>query len=511
MKRNSKLYILTAVIATLAMVTGVFAFTGCSEKTGAASYERAERALITNAVSEYSTLEAAFQKLTDNNKTQQSLTLSITPKTFLADLLGANEINPTVFEINGSSDNDEGFSNIVYKNGDKEILAADVWLSKEQVIINLPKILDKYLFADMSMLEQLGDASIDSGVIMSSFMEGFSMGFKAGVNGEVPELPSKAAIDALINVVLDEYFAYIAEIEPENDVELEINGTVITTSKMEIEITDEIAYKVVIAVLNEVKNNQEIRTFIDEIVKMAMPEASGMLDMMLAGAISESESALEAIDAPEASAVMTVYINGSDIVKRVITPYDEQGSNEKIEITTYKNKDDFFTEVICNLDGNNYNINATGNKKSGEFELKINGIEGYNIGVNGTLKDGKKGSFNGEIFVNGIAFADVEASWSDKADSKAAPALDSTNAVDLSNEEQLATIGMELLGAISTLTEDLDNNGVYDIIGLLLQQNLLQGLGGGMDAFNGMQDWDMDDFDFGDFDLDDFDLGDFVF
>ncbi|MCL1789600.1 MAG: hypothetical protein FWG33_04505 [Oscillospiraceae bacterium] len=489
MKRNSKLYMITALFTTFAMIAGMFVLAGCSENTRKVSYESAERALIKNAMSEYSVLEDVFQKLSSNQNNEKTLTLSVTPKTFIADLLGVTEINPTVFEISGAGDGNDGFANIIYKNGTKEILSGDFWVSNRQIIMSIPQLLDKVLFTDTGIFDTLDEnIGYNNGIVMSSF----SNIFNTGISGGVPEIPSENAINALITAALDEYFALTADMPAEKDVEIDINGTAVNTEKIEIEITDEMVYKITVAVLNEVQNNQEVKAFINEIADMVMPHSlitgdSG-IETMISGIISETETALETITEPEINATMAVYISGSDIVKRVITPPESQAIGDEIAVTTYKNKNDYFTEVIYNVGGNHYSFIVSGNKKSGEFSVAVDGIENYKVEVNGTCTDGKKGSFNGEITVNGINFADIALTWSDKADSKPAPALDSSDSINLNEPAQLETIGMELLGSVMSLADTLDDDGVYDIIGLLIQQNLLQGFGA-MSALGELQDW----------------------
>jgi hypothetical protein len=358
MKKNTDrnpLCTIIAVFAAFAVLLGAFGMTGCSENT-TISYEIAERALISNAVSGYS----ALQNL--NGGKGGALTLTITPEQYLADLAGMERFNPTVFEISGSADRNGKFSGIVYKNGEKEVLSADFWLTKELIIAKIPLLGGWYNFAELPSL--------------------------------LSALP-KEAINTLIDSVLDEYFLLIAGSSTTKGVESEINGTMVTADKTEIEITDEMAYRLALTALNEIQNNAEIKELVVEAVTAVRPVSVGLIDMMLAGAVSQIEKSLENISKPKLYATMSVYISGSEIVKRVI-----------------------------------------------------------------------------DITIDNIKVATVELTWSDNAEIKPLPDLNDTSEsanFDLNDMMLLQHLDMVFSRfAGMNFIENLDDNGVYDLLGYWL-------------------------------------------
>ncbi|MCL2072136.1 MAG: hypothetical protein FWH07_07900 [Oscillospiraceae bacterium] len=457
MKRNinsrNPVYIFVAAIITFSMLLGMFGMSGCRENTEAYSYEQAERALISSALSSYSSYPSLTEALQKYNKSGR-VNLTFTPREYLARLLGEEKLNPTEFEINKG----ETFSNIIYKNGEKEVLSGNIWLNENEAIIGIPQLLSKYILADLNAVPNGG--GLDIGAI-ATMVSNAVTSFAANPQELAPL--SEESVQTFVNTVIDEYFAVTADSESFGITDLVINGTNVEATTTVIEFTDEMAYKVALAALRAVQGNAELKELIGEIAKAAMPGgmAGSLVELLITGYIGTLEENLAAITEPEIIAQMTVYISGSEIVAREIHTI---GELQGVSINTHSLGDYFFKQLTY-FDSS---LSVSADKKTGKFELNssINyGAENYRIKFEG--KCGKE-RIEGEIFADGIEIGTIVLTFGDSViESKPAPALNPDNNIDLGEISQL----FELLEALAALNENLDDDGVYDVVGALLMHS----------------------------------------
>jgi len=404
-----------AVLTTIAVTLGM---TGCNF-IGTASYEDAERAVIENGLKSYSSVAELMEKLAGGNaKESETLTLTITPEQYLIDLFDVDKLNPTIFEFGTVLDGDKVYSGVVYKNGDKEILSADLWTdtSGNNLIAHLPRLFEKYLSIDIEAFnEQLGD-----------------MGGVSSFDFEALTMPSDKAFKAVLDVAMDEYFEMIADVETEEDVELNIDGTAVVTNKTVVELTEEMMYKVLIATFKEIQNNDEIKNFINEFVEMFDEDYDFDFDEAISEVIEELEDKLADAD-DDVIATMTVFINGSKIVRRIVEFEDTE-----ITLTTF--------DDVKNLD-------------------IATEIMGQKIEANLTFGDN---NLEGGLSLGSVRVATVAIEWSDDYDGKPEPELNSVNSLDLTDENAMMELLMAVMSSYNEILQDYENHG-HDLIGYFLE------------------------------------------
>ena len=511
---------ITAIFTALSLLLTAFAFSGCSENIRTVSYIEAEQALVSSMVSEYAKLvnfvdeyNAGTLDMSKYGGDRGAATLTITPESGLASLLGGSTLNPTVLEVTSVAESvHELFANFIYKNGTKELLNVDYWLSGDMLILLVPQLFDKYFFADFAKLS-------------SDMQSAVTNAMKSGIT-TLPTMPSEAAVQSVIGVALSAYKSYIEGIEAE-ETTLDImgKGESITVAKTDIVLTEEMLIKIALETLKAVRANSEIMTFIDECV--------GMLDVygyaessytMLTEAIEDLEWELENSD-NDTVFNMTAYVSGKNIVQRVIS-FNDGWDDYVITLTTYDNGSEYnysleFSETATEQrswgSDTSWTLSNIGvkNKKSctGAVTFSMDSYTSFSIVADYTqLEIGKDGMpVSGELSVNlevmmvgvsldvtfangsfaavvnalGQKFVSIDAEWSNKAEGKPVPELNSSNSINMIEVDD-APDGFE--ENLEKWMENLaDADGNLDLIGMLIQ---MAG-SGGFNPFGGSRvDWD---------------------
>jgi hypothetical protein len=506
MKNKKLLYIVVALLTTAAMA---FSIVGCQsspedDETGRdrtssdggsneeptlldnLSYEAAERKMLADGMGEYTKLAAIFAEA--SGAQGQEMSLSFTPEAYILNLLGFgedDELNSTVIEMRAHVDGGDMYAGLTYKNDKTEVLSADMWIDGGNLILSIPKFIDKYLAMDF------GDIADDIAEIEEML---------AAMNMEVPELPSEKAIQNVIDATLDAYFDQISVVTEEG-IELEINGVTVTADRNVIEISDEAALEIVAAMLEAIVNDSEIKNFADEFMGMADPTGLNAVDFV--SVVEDLLEMIEAVDTNGETITMTAYVYGNQIVKRTVA--DENGVEVLVLVTLETSKDYFMdlaigaeSEVrvteVGTKDGGAYTGSATVkvsghgmdfevtvdydglaiNDKyevtAGTMKISTSDIGGYKPVVN--LEFGGD-SFKGDLVLSGIKFATVEMSWNDNYKGKPAPNVTSGNSIDLMdmNEEDTMAALTTFVSGYMQIATDFENDG-YDLIGYFLMNSM---------------------------------------
>jgi len=473
------------ILAFLTAVAMLLSFTACKKS---ANYESAERSFVKKGVGEYSKLFALANG--DAKSEGKTLTMKFTPEDYILDLLGQSgtKVNPTVFEITEEVNGKDVYVNYIYKNGSKEIISADLWVTEKNLIMLLPALSDKYISQELE--EGLGAAL--GGSSLASI-----------------EPPSDKAVQKVIDKVYDEYFKLYKDAPVEKNVEVEVEGLSVKANKTDIKITAEDAAQLASALLEAVQDSDEIKDFISDYMTASNPYVYEDFDIddMLEQALEGLE---DADDGGDEYIKMSVYVSGSDVVKRDIKFVSDDAPWSVSYAVVTKGKD---SASECEVESGDNSVKVTDkNTKKGssytgktkvttvsngqkvtvgaEYEDlafdKENNVTGGKITVTSdalgeSLKinlEFEKDSFTGSFTLGSAKVATVELSYED-AKGKSAPKLDDSNSIsvdDFSSDEEMMT-------KLQNIFTSMDDNGVYDIFGFMLIGMGMGGIGSGSLGF----------------------------
>jgi hypothetical protein len=397
------MYIIISALVIIATTAGM---TGCAQ-TG--SYEKTERAAIKSGMSNYTKKSEELQKLSANQN--EIVTMTITPEQSLADLLNVGKLNLTIltFRVSGSEGN--SYSSLLYKNGLNEVLTADIWSTGEEVILNAPQFLEKYLVVRSDEVGKLAGTAVKAH------------------NYEIPEnMPSEKAVKAVINAAADKYFEIFADAPTEKGVDVEIDGKIENVDKTTIEITGEAIQQIMVAALEQVRENEEIKTFLKEYLEKSELDAD--VDKLISDAVTDADEYAKAIGGIK----MTVYVKGGKIAKRVV----EMESNSKGTTTITFTKSETKISV--------YLVEMLGQK------------------ITANLTYGNEKQVTGEILFGNSKAASVVMQWSENTfEEKEVPQLTDDNKVDMVSDDSSQLLGAFISGYMK-MAQDFETNG-YDLIG----------------------------------------------
>ncbi|MCL2633482.1 MAG: hypothetical protein FWD34_03095 [Oscillospiraceae bacterium] len=470
-------------------------------------YEEAEKSFVKGTTRMYSSFNAMAQTIQDGEG--GSLVFSFTPEDYILDLMRGSgidvpaRINPTVFEINSEIKGNDMYAGYAYKNGNKEILAMDMWLSGNTLIMYIPKLADKYLSMYID--------SDDMTMMMQSLYSPLEM--------DMPNLPSEAAVDRLLDAVWQEYFELTKGAPVEKDVAITIGSMNVNCDVATVEMDNVMFGKLVIAFLEAVADNKEIKDFITEMVKESDPYYyyDFDIDEILREAIDEIKYDL--VDYPSedgGTVLMKVYVNGADIVKREFTAIEYDG--EKMMYASYANiekggKYELDVMYETYYDGTYVRVTDSGNKSGGSSTGKMSMSTVYEeydwwqgeyviktmsctldykdvtVDRDGAFTGGeitfasdnmyeesfslelkfRKDNFGGSLIVGGVKFATVEMTWKSGYSGKPAPSLNANNSVDMDDywSDAYYEVSDQMETNLMNMADSLDDNGIYDIIAFM--------------------------------------------
>ncbi|MCL1866414.1 MAG: hypothetical protein FWF82_03285 [Oscillospiraceae bacterium] len=374
MKNNKNpLYIMIAVMTTVAMVAGMFSLTACRRDEDGVknpleddilSYEDAERSFVGGGIDGYSTLSAIMKKASESQSGK--LIMTLTPEQYITDLIAKEmdielkPLKPATLEMGVVTDGINTFVDYLYKSGDKEVLSCDMWQGENGITVALPALFDKFITIPSDESDMM--SGMMSNMLMSSMgMYGMGGMFGSSVsvtNSEMPEMPSDAALKSLTDAVVAEYFELIRS-RTKEEVELTLNGKTLMTNKTEIEFTEETMVKLALAILEAVDKNDDIKRFISEYYDAMFGDYEWMdkidIDEVIKETIENGQEALEDADGEEVISTMNVYVCGSLIVRREVVgdsegyDYDSYGRVDTENIfaySTYDTGEEYFTEFL---------------------------------------------------------------------------------------------------------------------------------------------------------------------
>ncbi|MCL2036098.1 MAG: hypothetical protein FWG83_01770 [Oscillospiraceae bacterium] len=509
MKTNHKTVMRTliAIMTTLAMIAGMAA---CKNKSTDVednlnsgenvSYEKAERALLKNGLSGYSTFSGMLDSSAGGSG---ELTFTFTPEQYINDLLASSgmspvdSLNPTTLKLGAVIESDsKSYLNLAYLNGSKEVLSLDYWLDGNDLIMSLPALLDKYLtikaddiYGDMGMMSM--------------------MDFALASPAQTIDFPSDEALQSLSDAVFDKYFELVSKARVREDVEIEMNGAKFTTDRTTINLNEKNLSELALVFLKAVRSNKEIKDFIIEVYNTSMPFSEfdvELLNEILDEAIEDGEEFLANLDRePETIATMVVYISGSHIIRR---EFSNVYGEVKIIVSGYETKDEYFSEfLIEDNDGKNgYMRFSNSGEKDGDSSTGVLIIDFNDMDENekwrehftftadyknvtatsGDISISFKGSdlpesvgielsyrtdsFTGSLTLGGVKVGTAELIWKDNFSGKAKPTINSGNSIDLLNDDS-SDLSEDLLANLIKITESFENDG-YDILGLSVFQTI---------------------------------------
>ena len=531
MKSKNALYIMIALLTTVAMVFGMI---GCDakEKGGGSAkiedlskplastpYEQLERSLFQKGVNGYASALSAVDSATSGAE----LIFTFTPEQYILNLLadmgaGVDTLNPTVLELRSATSGSDMFTGLTYKNGSKEILSLDYWLSANGIIMSLPQILDKYLSLDASDLDGFDFAGM-AGMsdVMSSLTD--SLEFSS-------VMPPEDALDEVIQATLNEFFELVKDtttVSKEVALEIKHDGDTISVivDKSVVEISLETAIKTALVFFKSIQNSDEIKDFVEEYIQELMSQyGSGYSSYSYYSVGGDFEDALaEVIEGFEAmldsnhfdlSDVMnmTVYIRGDSIIKR---EFSAPGEDDVITIVTFDANGKYVTEVAVEGPGGTIRYSNVGVRKgkSSDGKMEVELKSGYDtmkltavykdlevddsgdivkgsitistgdlssFGNSGGIKSAeiilnfRKDNFVGSLVVDGVKFATVELGYNLNYTGKAAPSLNASNSV--TPDGLLDNIG-GIMESLSDLSQNLSSDGAFDALGIMLSGVLM--------------------------------------
>jgi hypothetical protein len=515
--RNNKnpLYIIIAVLTTIAMVFSMAACRtapdsddGSSADTGDSiaddgspiiaaenlSYEAAERAFFSSGVEGYSAVAGLFKEMSTTGS--EKVTLTLTPERYIIELMGMDggfdidKINPSIFEIGSVVDENGVFAEFAYKSGDTAILSADMWVNANDIIMSIPKVLDKYM------------------VIALDEVPGFDMDmFSDLMSLDLPTLPGEEAINAVLNAMFDKYFEIIKDSPVQEGVEVDVNGRIVVTDKTEIVLGADVMIEMVIALLEAVMDSDEILDFLDDVIDMSGMGVLFVPDMkeIIANAIDAMEYELENYEESDEFVTMSVFVSGSSIIKREFSiisegfnfdTYETEDKETLITIITFKNNNNYFYEFIVEDENSYMRVVESGKNDGGSFtgEMTIEyedrwsdfeiivSYENVTVTEKGEITDGEisvsmdesimnesfelllrfyENRFVGSLTLSGVKVATAELEWTDEFAGKPLPTVNAGNSVSFDDVDDYSSEMEENLAQIMT---DFMQDGGFDLI-----------------------------------------------
>jgi len=487
-----KFFKLTAAITAAATALSLAACSQKEKKVKTISYEDAERSYLSEGVGAYSSFFALSEGVRKGKGGE--LTIEFTPEDYILELMGSGDINPTVFNVKSEVSEDSAYANIAYLNGKKELLSAEMWMKDDAYTMFIPALIDKYI-----------TGSLEEGAL-ASLTEAYSGNSPIS---DMPEPPSDAEIKRITNKVWDKYFEMIKnDAALAKDIDVTLGEITLKCDRTTVDLQPKKLRQLAVTLLEEIKNSGEFMRFLNEI---AQTEAYESVD-----AASEIDNAIAEINAkPDGQGIgvrMTVYVYGKDIVKRK-AEFDENGvSNGLISYTVIESGDGYASESVFERyrgsDDVSLSVSDSGTKNgdayTGSTVVSVK-YPGKTHTVNCTytgLSFDKDGAFNGgaitvssddlaqqsfkvdlkfggDSFTGGLAigsakFATVKMTYKPGFKCPAAPSLSDSNSVNADDAEAFSDeIGMQASENLMNLFANADDNGTYDIIWYILQQQMM--------------------------------------
>jgi len=450
---------------------------GNKKSGGTVSYEDAERGFFKKGTGGYSKLLDVTSGASDG----ATMTITFTPEDYITDMMGGVQLNPTVFDIAANMAGNDVYVGYIYKNGSKVNMTADMWMNGGSMIMLIPNLTDKYIVTE-----------VEQGV-------NAAMGGYTDALGKLPAPPSEAEIEKVVNKVYDEYFELFKNVEPEKDVEVSAGGITVKSEKTEIRLTDESVMKLALALLNAVKESDEIKNYMTDFVAIMAETDPSIGSVDINSLIDEAVKSLNddlanetGPDITENVVTMAVYISGSDIVKRDMTVYTNGAEYGYFSYTSLNDGNSYATEALtrtsdpATLMSVTDSGTASGGTRTGESVFTVNAGENENCTIKAAYSDlsensGKitltsddiipggaeigltygKNSFIGSFAMGGVKVATVEIAVSEGATAKPVPALNESNSVSADNVSSVFDASVNPFA-------NLDDNGVYDLVGMML-------------------------------------------
>jgi len=485
-----KFFKLTAAITAAATALSLAA---CGQKkVKTVSYEEAERSFLSGVVSSYSKFFALSEGVSKGDGGE--LTIEFTPEDYILELMGAGNINPTVFKIKSEVSEGDMYANIAYLNGKKELLNVEMWMEDKAYTLFIPALIDKYI-----------TGSLTEGAV-ASLTSAYTAGSPLSQNLKMPDPPSDAEVERVMNKLWDKYFELTKDAATEKNVDVTLGEVTLKCDKTTVEVDEAEIKQLAVTLLEEIKNSGEFMRFMEEIAAM-QEDASTDISKQIDDAIAEINA-----DSGTAGVLsMTVYINGTDIVKREVTVAENGVNTGFFSYAVMDDGKDYASESVFESygedaasvsvydsgtkDGDVYTGSTVINVKSAQKSFTVNGsYSELSFDKDGNFNGGEitissddaadqsfsvKLKFNGDSFTGSLTvgsakFATVKMTYNQDFDAPSAPSLDASNSVNVDGDsDALDEVGAQAGNNLMSLFATADDNGTYDIILYLLQQQMM--------------------------------------
>lgn len=496
-----KILKLTAVVSAAAMSLSLAA---CSEKkVKTVSYEDAERGFLNDGVGAYSSFFAFSEGLRDGNGGE--LTIEFTPEKYILELMGTDNVNPTVFNIKSEVSEDSVYADIVYKNGKKELLAAEMWMRDDSYIMFIPALVDKYI-----------TGSLTEGTV-ASFTGAYA---QSNPLSKMPEPPSDAEVARITNKLWEEYFALTKDAVTEKGVDVTVGGVTLKCDKTVVDVDGLMAGQLALTLLEEIRDSEEMMRYATEFVAVRAEtdpytyadfNVKKEIDDLIARIGGELDSYAE--NGEDTVLSMTAYVNGAGIVKRDVTvrqngeeaayiscavlksgkdyasefefeSYEEEKAYIKVSDSGTESGGAYTGETTVKVlsDEKSFTVKGAyaglsfdedGNFSGGEITLSSDDLADESFSVN--MKFGSD-SFTGGLVIGGAKFATVKMTYKKGFKSPAEPAVSASDSVSAENSaEGYDYVSAQIGENLGKLFATADDNGTYDIIWYILQSQMTRG------------------------------------
>ncbi|MDR0222233.1 MAG: hypothetical protein LBI38_01680 [Oscillospiraceae bacterium] len=503
---------MVAVLAAALLGGGIFLLTRGDNPIinlkGQSSYERAERSFVKNGVTAYSALSG----LTESSDGGE-VVVKFTPEEYILNFMRDDlymdvpqTINPTTVILRSAVDGGDVFAGLTYKNGEKEIVSADMWLKGDEFVLYIPKLAEKYL-----------KASIESA--------GYDVDYSGIYSAASVNMPSDKEFEKIYDAVWDEYFNLTKDAPVKKNAEVSLGGISLKCDAVEIEITEEMAYKLALALLKAVDKSDGVKTYINDCFNQVYDygyygSAGFEIDGVISAGIDSLEMLIADANGSESIIVMVVYSNGGNIVKREIFPSGDDGVG--FTYTALESKGKYETEVVLKSGETTVKLTDSGENQKGVYtgETRLNvkykdtewdydtweyrevskdvgvsasysgltfdkddRITGGDITItSGALTEElgdvvaikmsfRENGFKGSLELGYVKVATVELTYSEGFSGKPYPNLTGDNSVDMDDtySDTYYDLSEQAGRNLLIIVDDLDDNGVYDIVGYVLK------------------------------------------
>jgi hypothetical protein len=321
---------LTAIILTIVMLLNI---TACSDRQY--SYEQAEREFLNAFL--FGQSRTIFDVFTLDEG--GVVTVTYTPEEYMLDIFenaGLYNVKPTTLTFAAAAQDDCIYSRILYNNGHKDFLSADLWLDASELLMSIPRVTDNYFFSDFA---------------------GFSYQLQ-----QLRQIPTGDDLQKIIDEVLSAYFkTVIRDSEIQQGVNVTAGNMSVTATVTEIKLDAKTLCELMLEILQAIGDNTDSRE-INDILREGRGYVRYILDDIRDGQIRNSTVIS-----------MKVGISGSDIVSREISLRNPEDNSRlmSMSMTELSSKNAHEKDYSVKSDDGSFAISYTDSSDGSKFERRV--------------------------------------------------------------------------------------------------------------------------------------------